>query len=425
MLEISSDTFLINSMIEFGRYVNSSRHIPKIENGMKPVYDKIMQAGLLLGPKLIKKIVFSGEVLKYHVHGEASLMDPISILVKLGLLVGQGNHGQEQLMMSVPPAAARYTEVSCNPIIHKIINQIIPFVPTFINDLGNKEYKYFPFPIPFCTFSEVIGIGYGAGVHTPRFKPMSVWNAYINNNPRLLEAPEGYELINDYESQLVSLWTEGTGNLTYKLKVDEFNYNGRWAFSIELPKDAEAVVFKPDLSKLLELESQGLLNVMDMTSETENKIIIQRAKRINKITDDEIRHLVEESSIQSIPYYIKAFDDTTTFPISMYNFIKNVYKRWEKLVKKYRKTKLDSIQDELNMWNCLPKAKDIIIEKLTGKRSDIPDEIHPKSLDLSIKVLLDESIWKKNIDKLNKEHEEIEKNVTPENYAQDIINSLS
>ena len=91
------------SYLDYAMSVITSRALPDIRDGMKPVHRRILYAmhdmGLNASAKTRKSAAIIGEVLgKYHPHGDASVYDAMVKLaqdfsMRYPLVIGQGNFG--------------------------------------------------------------------------------------------------------------------------------------------------------------------------------------------------------------------------------------------------------------------------------------------------------------------------------------------
>lgn len=111
-----------------------------------------------------KTPTLSGEVLKYHISGEASIQDSIKGLAAdykrqpaVRLLKGVGNMGTHA---GDPGAAARYTSVRGTPLLKSIIRDI-KYVPMVSDETGVEQPEYVSTPIPMALINGLSNIGTG------------------------------------------------------------------------------------------------------------------------------------------------------------------------------------------------------------------------------------------------------------------------
>ena len=106
-----------SSYLDYAMSVITSRALPDVRDGLKPVQRRILYAmngiGLNHASAHKKSARIIGEVLgKYHPHGDTSIYDARvrqaqDFSMRYGLVDGQGKFGSVD---NDPPAAMRYTE---------------------------------------------------------------------------------------------------------------------------------------------------------------------------------------------------------------------------------------------------------------------------------------------------------------------------
>ena len=105
------------SYLDYAMSVITSRALPDVRDGLKPVHRRILYAmkdmGLVSGARFRKSATVVGEVLgKYHPHGDVAVYDSMAKMAqdfsyRYPLVLGQGNFGS---IDGDSPAAMRYTE---------------------------------------------------------------------------------------------------------------------------------------------------------------------------------------------------------------------------------------------------------------------------------------------------------------------------
>src|SRR5262249_31770297 len=98
------------SFLDYASYVIRDRAIPHLADGLKPVQRRILWALHRIDDGRFMKVAnVTGETMKYHPHGNASIDDALVVLTnKRYLIEGQGNYGN--IFTGDPPAAPRYIE---------------------------------------------------------------------------------------------------------------------------------------------------------------------------------------------------------------------------------------------------------------------------------------------------------------------------
>ncbi|MFN3596495.1 MAG: DNA topoisomerase (ATP-hydrolyzing) subunit A [Rubricoccaceae bacterium] len=165
------------------RYLNyalsviTSRALPDIRDGLKPVQRRILYAMLVnlrLTPdaRYRKSATIVGDVMgKYHPHGDSAIYEAMvrmaqPFALRAPLVDGQGNFGS---LDGDSPAAMRYTEARLTALgadlLGEIRQQTVPFRPTFDGQLS--EPVVLPAPFPNLLVNGATGIAVGMATNIP------------------------------------------------------------------------------------------------------------------------------------------------------------------------------------------------------------------------------------------------------------------
>lgn len=344
----------------FGRHVNRYRHIPSVVDGLKPVYKHVLQACYERPDKFTKTIDIVGNCLsKYHFTGDASVVPVVSELAKSGMLDKQGNHGYYRLRGGDDShAAPRYTEAKLNSTVRYQLDKLYPYVPHTTSITGYEEYAYFPTPIPLSLVLGSLGIGLGIGCRIPAFTIESLYNAYLNDDYHLLKFNYGYELDEESEEGLKSLWETGRGSLVVKIPIEE-----KWIYDNHgYECSCNPKLFKPLLTKLEEWESYGWVSIED-TSDEVSRLFVHRTKRTRSITDEQVYEELKIACRKRIGYSCVVFDGNITGVIGIRDWIDVAFKNYQKLYENYRLDHLKSLDFEWVMWRDFHRVAELILEQ--------------------------------------------------------------
>ncbi|MCH5204260.1 MAG: DNA gyrase subunit A [Oscillospiraceae bacterium] len=163
------------SFIEYSMAVITSRALPDVRDGFKPVHRRIIYTMNDAGntsDKPFRKCAYTvGEVLgKYHPHGDASVYDALVRLaqkfsMRYPLIDGHGNFGS---IDGDPPAAYRYTEARLSKISNEMVSDINKKVVDFQTNYDDKliEPVVLPsrFPNLLCNGSNGIAVGMATNI---------------------------------------------------------------------------------------------------------------------------------------------------------------------------------------------------------------------------------------------------------------------
>jgi DNA gyrase subunit A len=182
------------SFINYSMSVITSRALPDVRDGLKPVNRRILYAmnELGLGPSrpFKKAATVVGDVLgKYHPHGDSSVYDALVRMVqdfslRYPLVEGQGNFGS---IDGDPAAAYRYTEARMAApgvaLLEGIDQETVDFAPNFDDRL--QEPSVLPSAIPNLLVNGVSGIAVGMATNMPPHNMREIGKAII----RVIEDP--------------------------------------------------------------------------------------------------------------------------------------------------------------------------------------------------------------------------------------------
>ena len=165
-----------SSYLDYAMSVITSRALPDVRDGLKPVHRRILyamrQTGLTPSAKFRKSATVVGEVIgSYHPHGDVAVYDA---MVKLAqdfstrylLVQGQGNFGSVD---GDPPAAYRYTEAKMSRLADDMLKDLeketVEWNPNF--DGSKQEPTVLPAAAPNLLLNGALGIAVGMATNIP------------------------------------------------------------------------------------------------------------------------------------------------------------------------------------------------------------------------------------------------------------------
>jgi DNA gyrase subunit A len=187
------------------RYLNyalsviTSRAIPDVRDGLKPVQRRILytmwQQGVTGDAKHRKCAKIVGDVMgNFHPHGDASIYDALvrmaqSFNLRAPLVDGSGNFGS---LDGDPAAAYRYTECRLATLADQILGEIdedtVHFRPNY--DGTKQEPVVLPSAIPNMLINGAAGIAVGMATNIPPHNPEEVVTAAVRLLDALLEGKQ-------------------------------------------------------------------------------------------------------------------------------------------------------------------------------------------------------------------------------------------
>ena len=216
-IELALHKRVNTSFLEYASYVIRDRAIPHLADGVKPVQRRILYVLHTMDDgKFIKVASVTGETMKYHPHGNASIDDAIVVLAnKRYLIEGQGNFGN--IFTGDPAAAPRYIECRLTQLAREELfnDQITDFIPTY--DGRKQEPVTLPCKLPLTLMLGAEGIAVGLSA---RLLP--------HNFPELLQAQiailkkESFKCLPDFMTGgLMDArdYQDGKGSVTVRAKI--------------------------------------------------------------------------------------------------------------------------------------------------------------------------------------------------------------
>ena len=147
--------------LDYASYVILERAIPSIFDGLKPVQRRILHSMRELEDGRYNKVAnIVGNTMKYHPHGDMSIIDAMVQIGQKELLIDmQGNWGN--ILTGDGAAAARYIEARLTPFALEVVfnPKTTVWLPSY--DGRNKEPQNQPMKFPLLLAQGVEGIAVG------------------------------------------------------------------------------------------------------------------------------------------------------------------------------------------------------------------------------------------------------------------------
>jgi len=164
------------SYLAYAMSVITSRALPDVRDGLKPVHRRILFAmhemGLTFSSRFRKSATVVGDVLgKYHPHGDTAVYDSMvgmaqEFSFRYPFVLGQGNFGS---IDGDSAAAMRYTEAKMSKISSELLRDLeketVDFRPNY--DQTRKEPTVFPSSVPALLLNGTLGIAVGMATNIP------------------------------------------------------------------------------------------------------------------------------------------------------------------------------------------------------------------------------------------------------------------
>ncbi|OGI60565.1 DNA gyrase subunit A [Candidatus Nomurabacteria bacterium RIFCSPHIGHO2_01_FULL_37_25] len=186
ILPVDVVTEMKESYLAYAMSVITSRALPDVRDGLKPVHRRILYAmhemGLTSSARFRKSAAVVGDVLgKYHPHGDTAVYDSMvgmaqEFSYRYPFILGQGNFGS---IDGDNAAAMRYTEAKMSKISSELLRDLeketVDFRPNY--DQTRKEPIVFPSSVPALLLNGTLGIAVGMATNIPSHNLAEVLDA--------------------------------------------------------------------------------------------------------------------------------------------------------------------------------------------------------------------------------------------------------
>ncbi len=186
ILPVDVVTEMKESYLAYAMSVITSRALPDVRDGLKPVHRRILYAmnemGLTASARFRKSAAVVGDVLgKYHPHGDVAVYDSMvgmaqDFSYRYPLILGQGNFGS---IDGDNAAAMRYTEAKMSKVASTLLQDLeketVDFRPNY--DQTRKEPIVLPSVVPALLLNGTLGIAVGMATNIPSHNLTEVLDA--------------------------------------------------------------------------------------------------------------------------------------------------------------------------------------------------------------------------------------------------------
>ena len=292
-----------SSYLDYAMSVITSRALPDVRDGLKPVQRRILYAmngiGLNHASAYKKSARIIGEVLgKYHPHGDTSIYYAMVRLaqdfsMRYGLVDGQGNFGSVD---NDPPAAMRYTEARLAEIAERMLVDIekdtVKFVPNFDDSL--TEPSVLPTQLPNLLVNGSSGIAVGMATNIPPHNLGEVCAAisYLIDSPEAMvedllqfikgpDFPTGGIILG--QDGIKNAYATGHGRIVVRAKVSFGDVSGgvgrRQIVVSELPYQTNKAALVERIAELVKDKKIGGISELRDESDRQGMRIVIELRR--------------------------------------------------------------------------------------------------------------------------------------------------
>ncbi len=292
------------SFIAYAMSVITSRALPDVRDGMKPVHRRILHSMEELGVTPDKPTRKSARIVgdcmgKYHPHGDSSVYDAMVRLAqdfntRYPLVEGQGNFGSAD---GDGAAAMRYTEARLSKMAMEMMRDIdkdtVDFQPNF--DGTQQEPTVLPARFPNLLVNGSNGIAVGMATNIPPHNLGETIDGLVAliDNPDITvdelmqyipgpDFPTGATILG--RSGIAQAYRTGRGKLIVRAKteIEQLSQNRSRIVVTEIPYQVNKARLVESIADLVhEKRIEGISDLRDETDRNGTHIVIELKKDVN------------------------------------------------------------------------------------------------------------------------------------------------
>lgn len=314
--------------IDYAMSVITSRALPDVRDGLKPVQRRILYAMYNLGmtpdKPFRKSARIVGEVLgKYHPHGDSSVYDAMvhmaqDFSMRYPIVDGQGNFGSVD---GDGAAAMRYTEARLAPIAAEMTRDINKNTVDFTDNFDGSEQEpvVLPAKIPYLLANGTKGIAVGMASNIPPHNLSELIDgitAYLNNPDITVDELMKYIKGPDFPTGGIIMGKDGireaykTGRgkiqIRSKYKIEDAKRGKKEIVVTEIPYEVNKATMIQKIADQAKTK-KALAGIRDIRDESDLKHGMRIVIELRKGTDAE----------KTVNYLLKHTDLQTTYSIIM------------------------------------------------------------------------------------------------------------
>jgi len=383
------------SYIDYAMTVITSRALPDVRDGLKPVHRRILyamrQTGLTPTAKFRKSATVVGEVLgSYHPHGDMSVYDAMVKLAqgfstRYPLVLGQGNFGS---IDGDPAAAYRYTEAKMSRLADEMLRDLekdtVKWIPNF--DGSKEEPTVLPAAAPNLLLNGALGIAVGMATNIPPHNLREVIAAtthLIDNEEAttddLLEFVKGPDFplgaVAFNQADIKQAYTTGRGGVVVRGEAEIVEEKkGTSIIITSIPyrvNKADLITRVADLVRDKKIE--GIRDLRDESTDDIRVVVeLKGTAHPQAVLNNLYKHTELESTFH---YNMLALVDGVPETLSLKGMLENFVKHRKEVVRKRTEFELRKAEEREHILLGLSKALDHIDEVIAiiRKAKDVPE----------------------------------------------------
>ncbi len=383
------------SYLDYAMSVITSRALPDIRDGLKPVHRRILYSmrlnGLNASGKFKKSATVVGDVLgNFHPHGDAAVYESMVKLVqpfatRYPLVLGQGNFGS---IDGDSAAAYRYTEAKMSRLAEEMLRDLekdtVNWRPNF--DGSKQEPIVLPAAVPNLLLMGTLGIAVGMATNIPphNLREISLAVEYLIDNPdattddllKFVKGPDfplGAVAFNQKDIQ--HAYTHGRGGVVVRGEA-EIIEDKKGAFAIIITSIPFRVNKADMQEKIADLvREKKIEGIREMRDESTNDIRVVIELKSGAQPQTVLNKLYKHTQLEDTFHYnMVALVDGIPQTVSLKLILEEYVKHRAEVVRRRTQYDLTKAQDREHILLGLKKALDHIdaIIKLIRASKDVP-----------------------------------------------------
>lgn len=383
------------SYLDYAMSVITSRALPDVRDGLKPVHRRILYSmrlnGLTASAKFKKSATVVGDVLgSFHPHGDISVYDAMTKLAqefatRYPLILGQGNFGS---IDGDSPAAYRYTEAKMSRLAEELLRDLeketVNWRPNY--DGTKREPEVLPSGVPNLLLLGTLGIAVGMATNIPPHNLREVANAtaHLIDDPKatnddLLEHVKGPDFpmggIAFNQKDIAHAYANGRGGVVVRGEA-EIVEDKKGNFSIIITSIPYRVNKADMLMKIADLvHEKKIEGIRDLRDESTRDIRVVVELKQGAQPQTVLNKLYKHTQLEETFHYnMVALVDGIPQTLSLKSILQSYILHRQEVVKRRTQFDLDKARDREHILLGLKKALDHIDEiiKLIRAAKDVP-----------------------------------------------------
>ncbi len=381
--------------LDYAMSVITSRALPDIRDGLKPVHRRILYSmrlnGLTATAKFKKSATVVGDVLgSFHPHGDAAVYESMVKLAqpfatRYPLVLGQGNFGS---IDGDSAAAYRYTEAKMSRLAEEMLRDLekdtVNWRPNF--DGTKKEPVVLPSAVPNLLLMGTLGIAVGMATNIPPHNLREITAAveYLIDNPTattddLLKFVKGPDFpmggVAFNQKDIAHAYAHGKGGVVVRGEA-EIVEDKKGAFSIIITSIPFRVNKADMQAKIADLvRDKKIEGIREMRDESTSDIRVVIDLKTGAQPQTVLNKLYKHTQLEETFHYnMVALVDGIPQTVSLKTILEEYVKHRAEVVRRRTQYDLGKAQDREHILLGLKKALDHIdrIIKLIRAAKDVP-----------------------------------------------------